>query len=152
MDLHTCIFTTYWILLVSLNSWLCISSCFYPNWEKKRVHLGFLAALYHCSSSSLHQSLWNMRSSKRQQVIHSALCFISTLIRNVASRKRAKVLEVLRWSEGEQAWLSQGFLPAISAEPCRRVWRSSSCCRPALCPIPWSKLYCRRWCEHVKHL
>lgn len=38
------------------------------------------------------------------------MCFISTLISNVTGRKRARVLAVLRWSEGENAWLSQEFL------------------------------------------
>lgn len=63
-----------------------------------------------CSSPTLHQSLWNMRHSKRQQVRRSTVCFISSLVSNVAGRKRARVLAVLRWSEGEKAWLRQEFL------------------------------------------
>lgn len=111
--------------------------------------------LYCCSSSGFaaplvyNQSLWNMRNSKRLQVRHPAVHFISTLISSVAGRKRARVLAVLRWSEGGKAWPSQKFLQH-QLDP--GVWRSGSCSRPALCPPPWTKLYCRRWCEHVKHL
>lgn len=152
MNLHTCIFTSYWALLISLN---CPVGCAYPDasipTEKKSESALALLLLFirFCSSPSLHQSLWNMRNSKRQQVRHSAVCFTVTLISNVVGRKRARVLAVLRWSEGEKAWPSQEFLQD-QLDP--GVWRSDSCSRPALCPTPWSKLYCRRWCEHVKHL
>lgn len=69
-----------------------------------------LSFIRFCSSPALHQSLWNMRHSKRQQVRRSTVCFISSLVSNVAGRKRARVLAVLRWSEAEKAWLRQEFL------------------------------------------
>lgn len=144
MNLHTCIFTSYWTLLISLH---CPVGCAYPDAsipteKRSESALDFLLLFIRfCSSSSLHQSLWNLGKSKRQQVRHSAVCSMSTLISSVAGRKRARVLAVLRWSEGEKAWPSQEFLQD-QLDP--GVWRSGSYSRPALCPTPWSKLYCRR--------
>lgn len=95
MNLHTCIFTSYWTLLISLH---CPVGCAYPDAsipteKRSESALDFLLLFIRfCSSSSLHQSLWNLGKSKRQQARHSAVCSMSTLISSVAGRKRARVL------------------------------------------------------------
>ena len=95
--------------------------------------------------------LLNGWQGKRQRMRHSAVCFIGTLGGNVAGRQRARVLAALRWSEGAETWLSKERLQD-QLDPTELVWRSGSCSRPALYPIPWCKLYIRRESEHVKHL
>lgn len=91
-----------------------------------------------------------MRNSKRREVRHFAVCFMSTLVSKVAGRKRTRVLAVLRWSEGEKARISQEFL-------LNQLDPAEECGELDLAPGQLSVLlpganYCRRWCEHVKHL
>lgn len=121
--------------------------------------MGKASQLSCCSSSGFAAlllyidccELLNGWQGKRQWVRHSAVCFISTLRGNVAGRQRARVLAVLRWSEGAETWLSKEFLQD-QLDPAELVQRSDSCSRPALYPIPWCKLYIRWESEHVKHL
>lgn len=137
-----------------LSSRLWVSRCFYPKWEKG-VRPPWL---YCCSLSGFAAlllyvnrcELLNGWQGKRQWVRHSAVCFVSTLGGNVAGRQRARVLSVLRWSAGAETWRKEFLQDQL--DPAELVQRSVSCSRPALCPIPWCKLYIRRESEHVKRL
>jgi len=115
--------------------------------------------LSRCSSSGfaallLYINRWGLLNGwqgKRQQVRHSAVCFMSTLRGNVVGRQRTRVLAVFRWSEGAETCLSKEFLQD-QLDPAEVVQRSGSCSRPAHCPIPWCKVYVRREIEQGKHL
>lgn len=125
-----------------LSSRLWVSSCFYPKW-KKWVRppppswcssSGFAALLFYIS----HCKLLNEWQGKRQRVRHSAVCFLSILGGNVAGRQRARVLSMLRWSEGAKTWLNKEFVQD-QLDPAELVQRSGSCSGPALYPFPWCK-------------
>lgn len=65
-----------------------------PPWLSFCSSLGFAAILLYINCCELSNGF----QGKRQEVRHSAVCFVSALGGNVADRQGAKVLAVLRWS------------------------------------------------------